>query len=70
LDTKESIFGGVTLVKWELRTSNWYKADDSLKSFLFMLKNRHNIPARRFAMNAELSFGASLWLWLGHSYSR
>jgi hypothetical protein len=29
------------------------KADDSLRSFLFTLKNPHNIPARRFALNAE-----------------
>jgi hypothetical protein len=29
------------------------KADDSLKSFLFTLKNPHNIPARRFALKAE-----------------
>jgi hypothetical protein len=29
------------------------KGDDSLKSFLFTLKNPHNIPARRFALKAE-----------------
>jgi hypothetical protein len=28
-------------------------ADDSQKSFLFTLKNPHNIPARRFALKAE-----------------
>jgi hypothetical protein len=27
--------------------------DDSQKSFLFTLKNPHNIPARRFALKAE-----------------
>jgi hypothetical protein len=29
------------------------KADPSLKSFLFTLKNPHNVPARRFALKAE-----------------
>jgi hypothetical protein len=30
-----------------------WKADDSQKSFVFTLKNPHNIPARRFALKAE-----------------
>jgi hypothetical protein len=29
------------------------KADDSLKNFLFTLKNPHNVPARRFPLKAE-----------------
>jgi hypothetical protein len=53
LDTKGNIFGGFTPVKWESLTCNYYKADDSQKSFLFTLKNPHNIPARRFAVKAE-----------------
>jgi hypothetical protein len=52
LDTEGNIFGGFTPVKWESGTWH-YKADDSLKSFLFTLKNPHNIPARKFALNAE-----------------
>jgi hypothetical protein len=51
LDTKGNIFGGFTPVEWESRTG--YKADPSLKSFLFTLKNPHNVPARRFALKAE-----------------
>jgi hypothetical protein len=56
-DTEENIFGAFTPVKWDSREwkgdgSN-YKADDSQKSFLFTLKNPHNIPARRFALKAE-----------------
>jgi hypothetical protein len=51
LDTKGNIFGGFTPVKWELKCG--WKADDSLKSFVFTLKNPHNIPARRFALKAE-----------------
>jgi uncharacterized coiled-coil protein SlyX len=55
LDTKGNIFGGFTPVEWESRTSGPYeKADDSLKSFVFTLKNPHNIPARRFALKAEM----------------
>jgi hypothetical protein len=61
LDTKGNIFGGFTPVKWESRVhnkeymekDNRYKADHSQKSFLFTLKNPHNIPARRFALKAE-----------------
>jgi hypothetical protein len=52
LDTKGNIFGGFTPVKWE--SGKWhFKADGSLKSFLFTLKNPHNIPARRFALMTE-----------------
>jgi hypothetical protein len=58
LDTDGNIFGGFTPVKWESREfkgdgSNLNKADPSLKSFIFTLKNPHNFPARRFALKAE-----------------
>jgi hypothetical protein len=61
LDTKGNIFGGFTPVEWESRewngkggtANNCWKADDSLKSFLFTLKNPHNVAARRFALKAE-----------------
>jgi hypothetical protein len=61
-DTKRNIFGGFTPVEWEPRhwngkyvhgSDNRYKADPSLKSFLFTLKNPHNLPARKFALRAE-----------------
>jgi hypothetical protein len=52
VDTNGNIFGGFTPLTWESRRpnsatdwSNCAKADDSLKSFLFTLKNPHN--ARR-----------------------
>jgi hypothetical protein len=48
LDTRGSVFGGFTPLQWA-RNSGW-KCDDSLKSFLFTLKNPHNIPARKFAL--------------------
>jgi hypothetical protein len=61
LDTDGNIFGGFTPVEWESRKwngkrgseNNCWKADPSLKSFLFTLKNPHNLPARRFALRAE-----------------
>jgi hypothetical protein len=38
------------VIQWD----DWkWKADDSLKSFLFTLKNPHNIPARKFALKSE-----------------
>jgi hypothetical protein len=48
----------VSLVEWESRElvlfgANCLKADDSGKSFLFTLKNPHNVAARRFALKAE-----------------
>jgi hypothetical protein len=61
LDTNGNIFGGFTPVEWESRVwnqkqgneDNTMKVDDSLRSFLFTLKNLHNIPARRFPLKAE-----------------
>jgi hypothetical protein len=63
LDRKGNIFGGFTPVEWEPRERTWnsatafgrnnYKADPSLKSFLFTLKNPHNFRARKFALKAE-----------------
>jgi hypothetical protein len=63
-DTKGNIFGGFTPVEWETRyynelasealgRHNCSKADPSLKSFLFTLKNPHNFPARKFVLMAE-----------------
>jgi hypothetical protein len=35
------------------KNDNRSKADDSLRSFVFTLKNPDNIPARKFALKAE-----------------
>jgi hypothetical protein len=51
LDTKGNMFGGFTPVKWD--STSLDKADPSMNSFLFTLKNPHNVPARRFALEAE-----------------
>jgi hypothetical protein len=56
LDTEGNIFGGFTPVKWESRTSPPFFFTEAtappLKSFVFTLKNPHNIPARRFELDA------------------
>jgi hypothetical protein len=52
LDTDGNIFGGFTPVEWE--SASWkYKCDNSLRSFLFTLKNPHNTPAMTFALKPE-----------------
>jgi hypothetical protein len=56
LDTEGNIFGGFTRAKWG--SSGAYKADRRLKSFLFTLRNPHNIPAKKFALKAETTFHA------------
>jgi hypothetical protein len=53
LDTKRNIFGGFTPVEWESSKTEKSKADPSLKSFIFTLKNPHYIPARRFPLKPE-----------------
>jgi hypothetical protein len=60
-DTDGNVFGGFTPVKWESREWNWrwgdenncWKGDDSLRSFLFTLRNPRGVPPRKFALNAE-----------------
>jgi hypothetical protein len=60
-DTEGDSFEGFTPVKWESQQwnrkhepkDNRYKADSSLKSFLFLLKNPCDFSARKFALEAE-----------------
>jgi hypothetical protein len=55
------MFGGFTPVEWESRVWNrkkWdecntWKGDDSLRSFLFTLRNPHGVPPRKFALKKE-----------------
>jgi hypothetical protein len=58
-DTEGNVFGGFTPLGSDWRTydqgvdgGHCFKADPSLKSFLFTLKNAHNFPARKFALKA------------------
>jgi hypothetical protein len=60
-DTNGNVFGGFTPVAWESghyegvwgQADDSCKADPSLKSFIFMLKNPRNFPARKFTLAAE-----------------
>jgi hypothetical protein len=45
------IFGGYTPVAWSSRCN--YASDPTLKSFLFTIKNPHNLPARIFKQKSE-----------------
>jgi hypothetical protein len=49
--TKGFIFGGY--MPCSFASSGGWKGDDSLKSFLFTLKNPHNIPAHKFPLKAD-----------------
>jgi hypothetical protein len=51
LDTKDNVFGGFTPLAWDSWST--FKEDPSLKTFVFTLKNPHNVPARRFALKEE-----------------
>jgi hypothetical protein len=61
LDTDGNVFGGFTPVEWESRLWNWksgkddncWKGDDSLRSFLFTLRNPHGVPPRKLALKKE-----------------
>jgi hypothetical protein len=49
--TNDNIFGGFTPIAWNSR--NDYVADSSLQSFVFTIKNPHNLPARIFRQKDE-----------------
>jgi hypothetical protein len=51
LDTEGNMFGGFTPVKWEHDCG--FKADESLRSFLFSLRNPHGIQPRRFPLKQK-----------------
>jgi hypothetical protein len=54
LDRKGNIFGGFTPAAWESPRRRWiYKRDCSFRSFLFTLKNPHNLSPRRFRLKDE-----------------
>jgi hypothetical protein len=61
LDTGGNVFGGFTPLSWESRDwngkqdleNNIRKCDESQKSFLFTLKNPHNVIARTFRLKSD-----------------
>jgi hypothetical protein len=53
-DIEGKLFGGFTPVKWELRDDDRkWKGDNSLRNFLFTLRNPRGVPPRKFALRAE-----------------
>jgi hypothetical protein len=52
-DTEGNIFGGFTPVQWHSPPTTRYEADPDRRSFLFTLKNPHNVTGLAFALNAE-----------------
>jgi hypothetical protein len=53
LDTKGNVFGGYTPTAWESPKGHRDKSDESLKTFLYTLRNPNGVPARKFALKAE-----------------
>jgi hypothetical protein len=57
LDTDGNVFGGFTPVEWESSSPRqeygYTTGDDSLRSFLFTLRNPHGVPPRKFALKKE-----------------
>jgi hypothetical protein len=66
LDTEGNVFGGFTPLQWESRKwngkrgdeNNCNKADESLRSFLFTLKNPQNTPSHKFPLKPDKKFQA------------
>jgi hypothetical protein len=50
-DKQWNVFGGFAAVPWSSR--GYFQADPSLTSFLFTLKNPHNLSPRKFALKEE-----------------
>jgi hypothetical protein len=53
LDTGGNVFGGFTPLQWESDKRGKCKRDDSLRSFIFTLKNPHNTSARKFPLKLD-----------------
>jgi hypothetical protein len=56
LDRNRYVFGGYTPVIWESRdrtVQDIYKSDESLKGFVFTLKNPHNTTAKKFSLKSD-----------------
>jgi hypothetical protein len=51
LDTFRNIFGGFTPVEWESLPRGAVVGDESLKTFVFTLKNPHKLAPRKFPLN-------------------
>jgi hypothetical protein len=69
--TEGFIFGCYITCLWD--SSNKWKSDESHRSFLFTLKNPHNIPPRKFLMKPEqksyamICYSTGYLTWIGCS---
>ena len=52
-DIDENNVGGYTPPEWKAVKSHYHKGDENVKSFLFTLKNSHNVPPQKFAPEKE-----------------
>jgi hypothetical protein len=52
MDTNWNIFGGFTPIEWE--SLNEWKCDHTLKSFVFTVKNPHNLEPTKFDLKASM----------------
>jgi hypothetical protein len=53
LNTNGNVFGGFSPVKWECDSNRMWKSGDSLRRFLFTLRNPHGVHPRKFGLRAE-----------------
>jgi hypothetical protein len=52
-DVDGNVFGDCTTVVWESPKGYCHKTDESAKSFLFTLKNPHDVAARKCRLKEE-----------------
>jgi hypothetical protein len=70
-DREGNVFGGFTSGEWESSPKDMFKAGNSQMSFLFTLKNPHNITPRLFPLDTDechaicCNFGWSPAFWRG-----
>jgi hypothetical protein len=69
--TKGYIFGSYIVCCWD--SSNSWKGDNSVQSFIFTLKNPHNLSPHKFPLKAEMK-GYAMWcfpttcmIWIGNT---
>jgi hypothetical protein len=67
--TKGFVFGGYMVCQWD--SSNSWKSDESMRSFLFTLKNPHNLAPRIFSLCQKeysmLCYRTGYLVWFGNA---
>jgi hypothetical protein len=68
-DVDGNVFRGYTPVVWESPKVFCHKIDEVAKSFLFTLKNPHNVPAQQFRLKEEEKWRAiNCFRWRGRAF--